>query len=443
MAKRNRWFIRVRYMVVVMLSVFILTAHAILGLDFTDEQSFYISVIIVAILFYNLIFNFIFRKDLIKDDRNKFNQLHFSFFQILFDILCLSFLVYFTGGIESPFYLFYIFHMIIGSMILPGFLIYSIAGTIVFQMILFGTLELFGVVKHYSIGNFLPSSAYNNPAYLFISLSVFGIMIIVSVFLANNIASAHYRREQELKLALEKISESEKIKQRYTMGVVHEIKTPIVAVQSNLDLVLQGFTGEINNTAKEKLARARSRSDEAINIINDILSISKLKLLEKINNEEFDIGTLLYGIIVKRKAQIDLKKIKVSLSDKRKDRPNIIADKSLLEVAFSNLIGNAIKYNTEGGIVEITIEDGDYDNINIEVCDDGIGIPDKDKDKIFMDFFRASNVKKTGTEGTGLGLSVVKQIIEQHNGSLTFESPSRLSRDNRRGTSFLVSLPVK
>jgi len=78
--------------------------------------------------------------------------------------------------------------------------------------------------------------------------------------------------------------------------------------------------------------------------------------------------------------------------------------------------------------------------VEIEVTDNGIGIPNEDINKIFNDFFRASNIKDKSYEGTGLGLSVVKQIIEKHGGSISVESPSKLAMENKPGASFKIKL---
>ena len=98
-------------------------------------------------------------------------------------------------------------------------------------------------------------------------------------------------------------------------------------------------------------------------------------------------------------------------------------DKFLLDIAISNLIGNAIKYGVDEGNIEITINN-DSKNLYIEVCDDGVGIPEDELPKIFKDFYRARNVKKIISEGSGLGLSVVKRIVERHGGKIKVESPS-------------------
>jgi signal transduction histidine kinase len=223
------------------------------------------------------------------------------------------------------------------------------------------------------------------------------------------------------------------------MGVVHEIKSPIAAVQSYLDIILGKYAGPVSDNVEDKLHKAKHRSEEAIEIINDVLHISRLKLLDEIQKEEVNVYEVLNGIIIKKKIQAESKNISLNIFDKRKKKKNILADKNLLDLAFSNLIGNAIKYTGENGTIEIFLSDND-EYVSIEICDNGIGIPNTDKKKIFSEFYRASNVKHSKTEGTGTGLSVVKQIIEQHGGGITFTSPSRLADEKGQGTSFNVKL---
>ena len=265
--------------------------------------------------------------------------------------------------------------------------------------------------------------------------------MVVSVFLANSIVRTLYSREQELKITLDKLNEAEVVKQKYTMGVVHEIKSPIASVQSYLDLVIQKFTGPISPQVEEKLQRARARTDESIQIINDVLNISRLRLQTDISREDVNLVEILTKIILKKKIQGDYSRIGINFYDLRSAKGSVKGDYGLLELAFSNLIGNAIKYSNIGSSIEVVIEDGRNQNeICVEVCDNGIGIPEKDKEKIFKEFYRASNVKHMNIEGTGLGLSIVKQIIEQHKGEITFESPSRLANEIGKGTCFKVYL---
>lgn len=437
--KRNSWLVKLRYFAFLFLLSFLLISKFLFKLEYSDNQFVILTVLTFCILIYNLLLNYISNSGIVKDTPAGINPLVISLIQIQLDLLILGLIVYYTGGIESPFYIFFIFHMIIGSMILPGYVIYTIAGVVAVSFFLLSLGEYSGMIAHYGIAGLYNFPIYNNFNYIIIYSAAFGVMMMVSVFLANSITSALYRREQDLKITLDKLNNAEKIKQKYIIGVVHEIKSPIAVVQSFLDIVLGKFAGPVSENVEDKLVKARHRSDEAIQIINDVLYISRLKLLDELDKTEVDIIEILKNIITKRDVQAKAKNISLSIEDKREKKKIIFGDKNLLDIAFSNLIGNSIKYTPVGGKIEVVVY-RDEEFTGIEVCDNGLGIPEKDKGKIFSEFFRASNVKHQIYEGTGTGLSVVKQIIEQHEGTVSFESPSRLADENGQGTSFHVKL---
>lgn len=438
-SQRNRLFINIRFVVVASMIVFLLVMEFIFKIGFSSEQLVKISFIVLVLLLVNFVYLYFFKRGYVRNDTEGFNQLHFAFNQIAVDLLAIIVINYYTGGVESPFYMFFVFHMIIGSMILPGFVIYSIAGSVVFIFITSCFLEYLGIIPHYSFGNLSHLGNYKDLRYIIIISVSFAGLIFFSVILANYITRAHFIRSQKLKEALDKIEEAEKTKMKYTMGIVHEIKSPVVGVQSNLDLVLEGYSGIIDEKAKNRIIKARARTDEAINIINDVLNISKVKLLEHIKEEEIDVFNLVSSVVKKKNSDAVLKKIHVQIADFRKTKI-VSGDRVMLELALSNLIGNAIKYNTPGGNVEIILKNAEEDMMII-IADDGIGIPDDDKDKLFSEFYRSSDVRRKGVEGTGLGLIVVKEIIEQHKGVIVFNSPSRISSEGRKGTEFIIYLP--
>ena len=439
---RNRWFINIRYYIIAAFVLFVLIMQYVFKINFNDEQLWAFAIITSCLFLINIFYGFVDRSGIIKNAVDGFNQLHFSFNQIIIDFLAIALITYYTGGIESPFYLFFIFHMIIGSMILPNYVVYTFSGIVVTYISTFSYLEYIGTIPHFNFGNLLTVPLYTNSRYIMIFVSAFGVMMFVSVFLANNITRAHYQRSQMLKLTLNRLRDAEKTKMKYTMGIVHEIKSPIVGAQSNLDLVLNGYTGETNTLATDKIRRARIRTDEAIAIINDILKISKLKLLDNLNKEDINIVEFIKNTFEKKDSQLLSMNVETKITDNRKDKSNIKGDIALFELVFSNLLGNAIKYNSSGGNIEVIIDNNENGEVEIIVADDGMGIPDEDKSKMFHDFYRSSNAKQKGIEGTGLGLSVVKEIIEQHDGTITFNSPSRLTKEGRRGAEFILTLPA-
>ncbi|HEX2865627.1 MAG TPA: HAMP domain-containing sensor histidine kinase [Ignavibacteriales bacterium] len=438
--RRNIWLIKLRYAAVAMLIAMQLGLEFILKLPLTSLQAEAYVIITLSILFYNACFHYF--RHYIKPEPGRFHPLHLSLLQMIMDLAALLLLVYYAGGIENPIYMFFIFHMIIGSLILPGFVIYTISAVVVLLLSLMAFFEYLGLIPHHGVAGLFIYPLYNNLNFIIVFLIIFSLMMFVSVIIANKIAHELYRREQDLVETLRKLNQAEVEKQKYIMGVVHEIKTPVSAVHSYLDLILGSFLGPVTSEVAERLNRARKRTEETIRMINNILRLSKLKLLDELSEEEINIEDLLLGIIEQHRETAEEKKINVSLVDKRKEKKSIYADSALLDVAFSNLLGNSVKYIGCSGVIEIVLSDSDKE-LFIEMCDNGIGIPESEFNKIFEEFYRGSNIKHGGYEGSGMGLSVVKQIIERHKGSIYVSSPSRLCSEGHPGACFRISLPAQ
>jgi len=438
MRGRNLWFIKLRYAAVVMLFLFMFFSKYFLGISFTASQQKAIILITISILIYNLLFHFIRR--FIKNDADKFNPLHLSVLQMISDLIALMLIVYYTGSVESPLLVFFVFHMIVGSLILPGFVIYIFACLVIASVWAFTIGEFYSIIPHNHINGFLPISLHQNFNYVLAINISFGFMVFMIVLIANRMANHLFRREEQLLESIEKINAAEKEKQKYVSGIVHEIKTPLAAVHSYLDLVLQKFLGPLDEVVEEKLVRARRRSTEAIELVNSVLKISKLRIEDSFSKEEVDIASILAKSIKSAKVNAEANGVKLSLISNRKDKHKIEGDPLLIQIALSNIIGNAIKYNNMDGMVEITVDE-DKDKLIIQVADDGVGIPKEELDKIFKDFFRASNIKHSEREGSGLGLSIVKQIIERHGGTINIQSPSYLSSNKNPGTYVRITLP--
>jgi signal transduction histidine kinase len=436
--RRNLWFIKLRYGAVLMLLLFIFFPKYFLGIQLAQDQQTALLFITISILIYNVTLHFI--RQFLKHDANSFNPLHLSILQMVFDLIALMLVVYYTGSVESPILLFFVIHMIVGSLILPGFVIYAFALIIVLAFWGITVGEYYSIVPHHHINGFLPFQLHQQFNYV-LSVNVsFAFLVFMIVLIANRMANQLYIREQQLIESIDKINSAEKEKQKYISGIVHEIKTPLAAVHSYLDLVLQKFLGPLDEVVEEKLTRARRRSEEAIELINGVLKISKLRLDDSFKKEQIDISTILARAIKSAKVNADAKGVKLVINNKRKEKHNIEGDPLLIQIALSNVVGNAIKYNNMDGIVEINIEENN-DKLIVQVCDDGIGIPPKEVDKIYTDFFRGSNIKQAGIEGSGLGLSVVKQIVERHNGTIEVKSPSHLSTSKYPGTCVKITLP--
>lgn len=427
----NKWFIQLRWLAAILVLLYLPILYWILNCNLSEFQIISILTIFIMILIYNSML-----RNKLKS-RNS-NQIELAFWQIVCDLLSLAILVYFSGGIEAPIFLLFLFHMIIGSIILPKKMIYSIAAVLIILFTTFSILEFHGIIPHQTLEGLYPIQLYKINRFVALFLFLFSFVVLFSIHLTTKIVAELFRREEQLKRALTEIQEAEKSKQRYVMAIVHELKSPIAAATSGLDIVLGGYVGEVSNIIREKIIRVSERLAESIQTINSILHVSRFKLFNQLKKEEVDISQIIRNVIEKNREIITRKELDIIINDS--DSMVIEADKSLITLAISNLLSNSIKYTPIRGKIEIN-GSTTLANIEISIKDDGIGVPREDQEKIFDEYYRASNVNSI--EGTGTGLSLVKQIIDTHGGSISLKSPSNLASLNRPGTEVIITLPRK
>lgn len=227
----------------------------------------------------------------------------------------------------------------------------------------------------------------------------------------------------------------DKEKTEFVSLASHQLRTPLSAVNWYAEMLLSGDAGKLTKLQKEYVTEIFAGNKRMIDLVNDLLNVSRLELgTFSVNPEKVDIVASAYLAIDEQKQEIKKKKIKVT-TEFPDERPcEIEADPKLLHMIFQNLLSNAIKYTPDKGEIRLAVVQN-TDIIEIYVKDTGIGIPKDQQDKIFTKLFRADNVKSQDVEGTGLGLYIIKSIIEASSGSISFDS------EEGRGTEFCVTLP--
>jgi len=216
----------------------------------------------------------------------------------------------------------------------------------------------------------------------------------------------------------------------------HQLRTPLTAIH----WIFEGFAKleALPKDDKELAANGLVAARKLLKIVNDLLDVSKI--------EEGRFGynfeqTNLVGFMseVLKNAQVEAQEydIKLYLDKGAQQQLMVTIDSSKLGLAISNLIDNAIRYNVKGGSVTVSIKSlTDKPYVEVSIADTGIGIPSGNMEKVFTKFFRAENVLKRETEGSGLGLFITKNIINRHGGTIWAESVID------RGTIFHFTLPT-
>ena len=221
----------------------------------------------------------------------------------------------------------------------------------------------------------------------------------------------------------------------YMTRVTHNLRAPLAAMLSMLDVVRGGYLGELNEKQQEYLRRLDVRSRTMLSMVNDLMTLVESRD-EKRKVDRAPIDPAMIATRIRRTFQDRAKErgvdFKVVVPE---DLPPIQGDAGMIERMLENLVSNAIKYTPAEGDVGVSFAQANQ-NLRIEVSDTGIGIPPADESRLFDEFFRAENAMAIEAHGTGLGLAIVKEIVDKHGGRIRVES------EEGNGTTFVVHLPL-
>ena len=227
----------------------------------------------------------------------------------------------------------------------------------------------------------------------------------------------------------------DKAKTEFVSLASHQLRTPLTAISWYTEMLLTDDKKGLSDTQEDYLNEVRLATERMIDLVNALLNVSRIELgTYAVEPVELDVKKVLQDVI--RDVGVLAKDRKVSLvTDDARAPDRYLTDPNLLGMVFQNLISNALKYTPEGTVTVRVYADDTW--LNIEVEDTGYGIPDDQRDQIFTKLFRADNVKAQDTTGTGLGLYIIKAVIEEVGGSIRFES------EEGKGTTFFVRLPIE
>jgi len=378
----------------------------------------------------------------------------FILFQGGLDLLAFTALLHFSGGIENPFTLYYIFHIIIAGVLLPYRSAYFLTTVAAILITALAGLEYFGFIPHHHLEGFLPFELYHQ------GIPVFGILftlittLYVSTYIATSIAGELRKRQREvarlkdrclldmkeLEEVNRRLVELDRLRTHFLAIASHDLKAPLAAVQSYLGVLLGGFVGELTDRQREMLSRSSLRIKELLNLINDLLDATRIEAGQIVQEmEEVELGPILENALENVRSQAEEKGLKLEWAlteglSGTEIKVKVKAAARRLEQVLTNLLNNAVKFTPEGGEVHLEVEDRG-DHLRVMVRDTGVGIAPEELPRIFEEFYRG---KKAEGKGAGLGLAIAKKIVEAHGGRIWAESPDPATG---KGSRFTFTLP--
>ena len=215
----------------------------------------------------------------------------------------------------------------------------------------------------------------------------------------------------------------------------HQLRTPLSAINWYAEMLIGQEVGTLTDKQKEYLQALSDANHRMIELVNSLLNVSRIDLgTFAIEPTPIDFASIGKSVLSELEPQVLAKKLKVTVNHDP-NLPAVSADPKLVRIIFQNLLSNAVKYTPPGGEIKLAIV-LTPPNLLITIADTGYGIPASQQSKIFTKLFRADNIRDKEAEGTGLGLYIVKSIIEVSGGKIEFDSLEG------KGTTFRVTMPL-
>ncbi|NQT25377.1 hypothetical protein HQ585_08480 [candidate division KSB1 bacterium] len=430
--ERLEWLIKLRWFAIAGVMLVILSTRFILKFDI---QLFPLLTGVAILLIYNFFCGFCIKQiHSGRDNPDWFKKAtRFGNIQISVDLTLLAYLIHFSGGVENPFIFFFIFHMVIGSILLSNlaaFLQATYASTLLWGLY---WLVSSGTVRHFHLVGFLPPNIcpYDSN-YLSGLLAVFTLTLFLIVFMATSIVNRMRDGERELAIANEKLAKQDKIKSQYVLKVSHDMQSSLSTIQSLMDNIIQGYTGPVSDESLDMANRAEKRTVSLLRFVKELLDLSQMRAVDEIEKKPCNLSQHVRSTV--EQLQVLANNKNQTIEQSVESDATVLANPTALDELIENLVGNAIRYTPDSGQIKIKQQDSENSFIQIAISDTGIGIPEESLPHIFEDFYRANNAKGHDKNGTGLGMSIVKQIVEGHNGKIWIDS------EVGKGTTFTFTL---
>ena len=367
--------------------------------------------------------------------------------QLVLDLGVLAALVHLSGGAESPASLFLALPVVIAGMVLSERSSLLLASLAILLYVIIIALEYLVLLPHHHPPVLDSVEMFQQTRYLLTAAAMLVVLLGLAAYLTSSISASLRRGELELRyrleLALIECQELEEInsrlqrldseRTRFLTTVTHELRAPINTIHTCVELALAGHASP--EKVREILERVKARTAELSDLIGDLLRLARARE-EASRDERIELVQpvdVLQSVVQLMRTEASSNDLFLS-TDIEPDLAPIQANAERLKLVWTNLLSNAIKYTEPGGIVGVTLKQTPEQLVGT-VRDTGIGIPPEDLQRIFEEFYRAENARAMSPVGTGVGLAIVRRIIETWGGKISVESEPGL------GSKFTLVLP--
>ncbi len=437
--ERLGWFVEVRWAAGVCALVFMALGWYVFDVRFRALPAV---LVLFALFIYNAFFSLCAREIYQAGRISQRWLLALAHAMVVCDLLAVAALVHVIGGVENHFIVLFIFPMIVASEFFRKGTAYAYAAAAAGLIHAIGWGEfLLYEGSHYPLrvlvaenpDRFEPLVAPGTGQHgMFVFQVCFAMTFAVfaTVFVASSIATRLRQREEELEAAYRRLRSLEQVKSSFMRKTSHELRAPVGALQS----LLVAARRQMPDAApgRDLVARAAARTEHMLDLIDDLLRYSRLRAAaQTMGRERVELAEIIRGAAEMFRPGAEEKGLRL---DVQADSAEVLGVRDSLTDLVNNLVSNAIRYTPEDGrvTVRVGVEAG---RPRLAVADTGMGIPDDERRHIFDEFFRGREAKETFPHGTGLGMTIIRQVVEMHDGRIDVTSAPG------EGTEFVVTFP--
>jgi signal transduction histidine kinase len=359
--------------------------------------------------------------------------------QVSLDYAAMFVLVLFTGGASSPLVWFFTFHVIFAAVLFRSGVAWVFALVATGGMWLVALGQATGVLRVGEVA-FWGDTLFplDQPAAVFVMLLAFTIAMFVTAVVTTVIVARLRRSNTAAYEAVEKLMHERSV---YMLQVAHNIRAPLAASISMLDVIMEGYLGDLDERQTSYLDRIVVRLKGMNRTLGDLLQLAlSRQRAEQASRAPVDIASVVAEVVATFGDRAEQEGIRLAFdvgdSGEVRSAYVVFGDRDALAAVFENLVSNAVKYTESGGTVRVAVSPAATDAVAIEIRDTGIGIPEEEQPRLFTAFFRASNARESSVPGSGLGLTLVLETINGHGGSISVSSVAG------KGTTVTVELPL-
>ncbi len=324
-----------------------------------------------------------------------------------------------TGGLQSPLFFLYLLPIISVRLNLGSKL--PLAITFFISILIFLELLLTVNPNPSSVNIFL--SSFEPDAIYSAATDILSILLVGLYIRSISIELSHENEQlTQIGKLNEELKRVDRGKDEFIQIASHEIRTPLTALRGGLAVLMAGNVGKLTRDQQDFVGKLSEAADRLSAVAEDSLNISALeKHRLNLKISPFDLPALSARIISEMQTEAESKKVKLVLTERPHTLPKALGDEARIETVIRNLVSNGVKFTPSGGSVTLSIRSSGG-KIITSVKDTGVGIPPEEVHNLFRKFYRVENVLNESTQGTGLGLYIVKLIMALHGETVGVES---------------------